>query len=157
MDWSVVSLVKQTSDESEEVITGAEGRTGPSRALTSASKKVSTLALPYGYRLRWLERRTMMKSRWKYGLAVATNLILRHFWIVAAVPDAREGMALGAEAWVTVVALVELLPRGKRARHQLRYVPRHARGASAVPRRRAHGRRGGRGGSFDERESGGAG
>jgi hypothetical protein len=111
MDWSVVSLVKQTSDESEEVITGAEGRTGPSRALTSASKKVSTLALPYGYRLRWLERRTMMKSRWKYGLAVATNLILRHFWIVAAVPDAREGMALGAEAWVTVVALVEVLRR----------------------------------------------
>ena len=111
MDWSVVSLVKQTSDESEEVITGAEGGTSPSRALTSASKKVSTLALPRGYRLRWLERRTMMKSRWKYGFAVAANLLLRHFWIVAAVPDAREGMALGAEAWVTVVALVEVLRR----------------------------------------------
>ena len=114
MDWSVVSLVRQTSD-SEEVITGAEGGTNPSRARFGAAydaKKTSTdLSLPRGYRLRWLERRTLIKSRWKYGAAVVLNLALRHFWIVAAVPDAREGVALGAEAWVTVAALVEVLRR----------------------------------------------
>ena len=69
------------------------------------------MSLPRGYRLRWLERRTLIKSRWKYGAAVVLNLALRHFWIVAAVPDAREGVALGAEAWVTVAALVEVLRR----------------------------------------------
>ena len=114
MDWSVVSLVRQTRD-SEEVITGAEGGTNPSRARFGAAhdaKKTSTdLSLPRGYRLRWLERRTLIKSRWKYGAAVVLNLALRHFWIVAAVPDAREGVALGAEAWVTVAALVEVLRR----------------------------------------------
>lgn len=114
MDWSVVSLVRQTRD-SEEVITGAEGGTNPSRARFGAAydaKKTSIdLSLPRGYRLRWLERRTLIKSRWKYGAAVVLNLALRHFWIVAAVPDAREGVALGAEAWVTVAALVEVLRR----------------------------------------------
>ena len=111
MDWSVVSLVRQTSD-SEEVITGAEGGTNPSRsrfgAARDAKKTATDLSLPRGYRLRWLERRTLIKSRWKYGAAVVLNLALRHFWIVAAVPDAREGVALGAEAWVTVAALVEV-------------------------------------------------
>ena len=55
MDWSVVSLVRQTRD-SEEVITGAEGGTNPSRARFGAAydaKKTSTdLSLPRGYRLR---------------------------------------------------------------------------------------------------------
>ena len=114
MDWSVVSLVRQTRD-SEEVITGAEGGTNPSRsrfgAARDAKKTATDLSLPRGYRLRWLERRTLIKSRWKYGAAVVLNLALRHFWIVAAVPDAREGVALGAEAWVTVAALVEVLRR----------------------------------------------
>merc|ERR1719352_281807 len=52
-----------------------------------------------------------MKSRWKYGAAAALNLSLRHFWIVAAVPDAREGRSFRTEAWVTVAALVEVLRR----------------------------------------------
>ena len=102
MDWSVVSLVRQTRD-SEEVITGAEGGTNPSRARRGAAGG--------GYRLRWLERRTLMKSRWKYGAAAALNLSLRHFWIVAAVPDAREGRSFRTEAWVTAAALVEVTRR----------------------------------------------
>ena len=112
MDWSVVSLVRQTSD-SEEVITGAEGGTNPSRARRDAATatKASTLGVPLGYRLRWLERRTLMKSRWKYGAAAVLNLLLRHFWIIAAVPDAREGRSFRTEAWVTVAALVEVLRR----------------------------------------------
>lgn len=115
MDWSVVSLVKtrKNENEKEDVLTGAEGGVRRTNILTRLQtvKPVAVITLPSGYKLRWLERRTMMKERWKYATAVALNLALRHFWITAAVPNVREGISLGAEAWVTVVALVEVFRR----------------------------------------------
>ncbi|EEH51203.1 uncharacterized protein MICPUCDRAFT_23791, partial [Micromonas pusilla CCMP1545] len=62
-----------------------------------------------------LSRRLMLSKRWKYWLAIAVNAALRNVWILASVPlDSRgsAASALGAEAWITLFAVLEVSRRG---------------------------------------------
>ena len=73
---------------------------------------VSLRQLDNGYwTVRVLDRRLMVKRRWKYCAAMAINCVLRVTWILSAVPMPPGYDAIHAEIWMTVYAALEVTRR----------------------------------------------
>ena len=60
---------------------------------------------------RFLQRRLMIRSRWKYFAAIGVNVVLRNLWIVASVPMRGGAGSLGGEVWMTIYATLEVCRR----------------------------------------------
>uniref|UniRef100_A0A7S0T4A2 SPX domain-containing protein n=1 Tax=Mantoniella antarctica TaxID=81844 RepID=A0A7S0T4A2_9CHLO len=58
-----------------------------------------------------LQRRLMVRSRWKYFVAIGINVILRNLWIVASVPTSGGEGRLKGEALMTMYATLEVCRR----------------------------------------------
>ena len=61
--------------------------------------------------VRVLQRRLMVKHRWKYFAAIAVNAALRNLWIIASVPVGGAIGRVGGEVWTTVYAALEVFRR----------------------------------------------
>jgi hypothetical protein len=110
------------------------------------------------YKLEFFKRRMMCKRVELYYFAVVFNSVLRNKWIYAslsAVQDRYHGRGRGLGDDLVrrrghPPMFLELLPRGERARDELRYVPSDAGRPFALRRRRPDGRGGGRRGGANE-------
>ena len=65
----------------------------------------------YCWSVKFLERRLMIRSRWKYFVAIGVNVVLRNLWIVASVPASGTLGRLGGEVWMTAYATLEVFRR----------------------------------------------
>lgn len=63
------------------------------------------------WRARVLQRRLMIRSRWKYFAAIGVNVVLRNMWIVASVPINGSDGRLSGEVWMTMYATLEVCRR----------------------------------------------
>ena len=106
-DWSVFIVVRDGGGDGDDDDDKEGGGLGGEKGLGGPRCGP--------YRATALSRRLMLSKRWKYWLAIAVNAALRNVWILASVPlDSRgsAASALGAEAWITLFAVLEVSRRG---------------------------------------------